>query len=140
MWNSLTPKAQDNAINIATAMVGICLGLSPWLLGFADIWATWSAALLGSAIALMAIRSLLGEGDWEAFAKMALGLWAAISPALLSFTEATGAALAHLLSGGAAAALSAVSLRLRDNRQLFSMKRHSPRISTSELRRKAGRL
>jgi hypothetical protein len=139
MWNSLTPKAQDNAINIATAMVGICLGLSPWLLGFADIWATWSAALLGSAIALIAIKSLLGEDNyWAAFAKMALGLWAAISPAILSFTEATDAALAHLLSGGAGVALSALSFRLQDNRQL-SMKRRSPRISTNELCRKAGR-
>jgi hypothetical protein len=118
MWNSLTPKAQDNAINIATAIVGICLGLLPWLLEFADQWATWSAVLLGSGIALMAIKSLLSEGDWEAFAKMALALWATISPAILSFTEATGAALAHLLSGGAVVALSALSLRLRDNRQL----------------------
>jgi hypothetical protein len=119
MWRTLSPGTQAIALNVSTGIFGIALILSPTLLEFGELpWASWSARLIGAAIGLIAIKSLIGDADGGDFAQMALGIWAAISPAMLSFTEAADAALAHLFLGGAVTTLAALKLWLRENRPL----------------------
>jgi hypothetical protein len=119
MLRTLSPRAQDIALNVIIGIVGVLLILSPTLLEFAELpWASWSARLIGAAITLIATKSLIGDAEEGDFVQMALGIWAAISPAMLSFTQAAEAALAHLFLGGAATSLAALKLWLRENRPL----------------------
>jgi hypothetical protein len=119
MLRTLSPRTQDIVLNLAVAVAGLALACSPWLLDFTGtIWASWSARLLGTAIALLAVKSLIVDSDWADFATMALGIWAAISPAVLSFSHATDPAIAHLVLGGMTTSLAALKLWLQGNRPL----------------------
>ncbi|MBB4019421.1 hypothetical protein GGR16_004472 [Chelatococcus caeni] len=104
-------KTEHTALDVGNALVGVCLALSPWVLGFTmEGAAAWNAWLVGAAIALIAIGALVSFAEWEEWANLALGIWAAISPWVLGFTGLAAAFYPHVIAGVIVAALAAIEL------------------------------
>ena len=112
MFTSVTKrKTEDTAIDTINAVLGVCLALAPWVLGFTDnSSAAWNAWIVGAAMALVAIGALVSFAEWEEWVNLALGLWTVIAPWALGFAGLTYALYAHVIIGLVAAALAAVEL------------------------------
>lgn len=104
-------KTEQTALDACNALVGVCLALSPWVLGFTtEATASWNAWLVGAAIALVAIGALVSFAEWEEWANLALGIWAVISPWILGFTGIAAAFYPHVIAGVIVAVLAAIEL------------------------------
>ncbi|CUA89574.1 SPW repeat [Chelatococcus sambhunathii] len=104
-------KTEHTALDVGNALVGVCLALSPWVLGFTmEAAASWNAWLVGAAIALIAIGALVSFAEWEEWANLALGIWALISPWVLGFTGIAAAFYPHVIAGVIVAVLAAIEL------------------------------
>jgi len=104
-WSELT------ILNVISALLGAFLAVSPWLLGFSSIeTATWSAALVGALAFLIALASLVTPQQWEIWASLVVGLWAAVAPWALDFAGETNAAWCHLTIGLATVIVAAFAL------------------------------
>lgn len=101
----------DRAINIANAVLGGILFISPWLFGFrAETIPTWNAWIGGGAALLIALLATSQLRDWEEWLNLIVGLWIAASPWLLSFSAMAYAMWAHLLIGLCIAGLAAMEV------------------------------
>ncbi len=110
-WSELT------AINIIAAQLGSFLVASPWLFGFSgEQTAMWSASLIGVLTTMIALTGLIEPREWEGWASLGLGLWAAIAPWVLGFSSVTSAMGCHLGIGIAVAVLAAVELWMIHNK------------------------
>ena len=110
-WSELT------AINIIAALFGAFLVASPWLFGFSgEQTALWSASLIGVLAIMVALTGLIQPHEWEGWASLALGLWAAVAPWALGFSGVTSALACHLGVGLAVAALAALELWMIHNK------------------------
>ncbi|WP_413989075.1 SPW repeat protein [Labrys okinawensis] len=103
MANSIvhSQKVQDWILGV----LAIALFSSPWLLGFGDHHAEWSAWLGAVALAYLASASLFDASllkvtQWEEWATAAVGLWLIIAPELLHFGQNHPAQWTHWLVGG----------------------------------------
>lgn len=87
--------------DVVNIVVGVCVALSPWVLGYAEELpsATWSAVVAGVIVIAVAAIDLDVPGAWEEWIAMLAGLWLVISPFALGFTEHTNA-LVSALAGG----------------------------------------
>jgi len=104
-WSELT------ILNVINALLGAFLAVSPWLLGFSTTeTATWSAALVGALAFLIALASLVTPQQWEIWASLVVGLWAAVAPWALDFSGETNAAWCHLTIGLATVIVAAFAL------------------------------
>ena len=111
MLSNVTRKTQETALDVVNAVVGVCLALAPWVLGFtADATAAWNAWIVGAAIAFIAVGALVGFSEWEEWANLVLGVWAVIAPWALSFSGTAGAVTAHVIAGLIVAVLAAIEL------------------------------
>ena len=115
MLNRLTTfQDKENAIDAVNAVLGVCLLIAPWALGFTDRGAAaWNAWIAGAAIALVALGALFAFSEWEEWANLALGVWAAIAPWAVAFSESAAATSVHAAIGLAVAFLAAVRLWFR---------------------------
>ena len=110
-WSELT------AINIITALAGTFLIGSPWLFGFSgEQTAMWSAGLIGVLAIMIALAGFIELREWEGWASLALGLWAAVAPWALGFSGVTAAMACHLGVGLTVAALAALELWMIHNK------------------------
>ncbi|MPR10812.1 SPW repeat protein [Microvirga tunisiensis] len=110
-WSELT------AINIITALAGVFLIGSPWLFAFSgEQTAMWSAGLTGVLAIMIALAGFIELREWEGWASLALGLWAAVAPWALGFTAVTAAMACHLGVGLTVAALAALELWMIHNK------------------------
>ncbi len=110
-WSELT------AINIITALGGAFLVASPWLFGFSgEQTAMWSAGLIGVLAIMIALAGFIELREWEGWASLALGLWAAVAPWALGFSGVTAAMACHLGVGLTVAALAALELWMIHNK------------------------
>jgi SPW repeat len=102
------PRWQDFA-NLA---IGIWIGLSPWLLGFAGELdaATWSALASGAAIVAFSGIDIETPSQWEEWGLIAFGTWLVVSPMLLGFADERVASMGMLVAGLAVALLAAWAL------------------------------
>ena len=114
MFDRLTTlKTKESAMDIVNAVLGVCLALSPWALGFtAEAAAAWNAWITGAAIALVAVGGLVAFAQWGQWINLALGVWVGIAPWVAAFSENTAAIGAHLATGVAVAVLAAARLWL----------------------------
>lgn len=118
MLKNETRKVDETILDVVNFLAGICLMLTPWLIGFtAEPRAAWDAWLVGAGIALVAVGALVAFAQWEAWLNLALGIWAAIAPWALGFSHATGAMAAHVVIGAIVAIIAAIEL-------WFANKRH----------------
>jgi hypothetical protein len=59
-------RGEETAIDIVNAVLGVCLALAPWALGFTgEVAAAWNAWIVGAAIALVAVGALVAFTQWE---------------------------------------------------------------------------
>jgi SPW repeat len=94
-----------------TLVVGIWLGVSPWVLGFsAEQAATWNALILGVAMLVYSIVELSVPKAWEEWAMLVAGIWLLVSPWVLGFTVETRAAWDTAIVGVVAAVLAVWAL------------------------------
>lgn len=114
MLNSMTTrKTEENAIDIGNAIVGVCLALTPWVLGFThETAAAWNAWIVGAAIAVIAIGAVVSFYQWEEWANLLLGIWAIIAPWIVGFSAVAAATYAHVIAGIIVAVLAATELWL----------------------------
>jgi hypothetical protein len=101
MFDSImTRRSEENAIDIVNAVLGVCLALTPWALGFTgEVAAAWNAWIVGAAIALVAVGALVAFTQWEEWANLVLGAWALLAPWLLGFLGVAYATYAHVIIG-----------------------------------------
>jgi hypothetical protein len=112
MFDSImTRRSEETAIDIVNAVLGVCLALAPWALGFTgEVAAAWNAWIVGAAIALVAVGALVAFTQWEEWANLILGVWAVLAPWLLGFAGVAYATYAHVIIGLVVAVLAAVEL------------------------------
>jgi hypothetical protein len=112
MFDSIrTRETRENAIDLVNAVLGVCLALAPWALGFTgEVAATWNALIVGAAIALIALGALFAFREWEEWVNLALGVWAILAPWLIGFATVAGATYAHLIIGLIVGVLAALDL------------------------------
>src|SRR4029450_9706655 len=95
-----TREVRETAIDLVNAVLGVCLALAPWALGFTgEVAPTWNALIVGAAIALVALGALFAFREWEEWVNLALGVWAILAPWLLGFTTVAAAMYAHGIIG-----------------------------------------
>jgi hypothetical protein len=110
MLNITNRGTEDRALDVVNIIVGVCLALTPWVLGFTEA-AAWNAWLVGAAIALVALGALMAFREWEEWVNLVLGVWAIVSPWVLGFVfSGTHAGAVHVVAGVIVAALAAIEL------------------------------
>ncbi|KQQ85706.1 SPW repeat protein [Aureimonas sp. Leaf324] len=102
------------------ALIGAWLVLSNWILTFqaseplsalTGRLIFWNSAIVGVVALVLAVMSLTSHKAWEEWVNIVLGLWLAISPWVLGFTNVRNAVLNVTLCGLAIVGSSAWSLR-----------------------------
>jgi len=93
-------------------LVGLWIAVSPWTLGFADDFGmlTWNALVIGVGIVILAAIDMDAPANWEEWAMIALGGWAAVSPWVLGFMAHRTGTVSMVASGIAVAALAGWAL------------------------------
>jgi len=117
-----TRETRENAIDLVNAVLGVCLALAPWALGFTgEVAATWNALIVGAAIALIALGALFAFREWEEWVNLALGVWAILAPWLIGFATVAGAMYAHVIIGLIVGVLAALDLWIIHNRPVSTI-------------------
>lgn len=89
------------------ALVGACLIISPWALGFQSATvAMLNATLVGLALLAAALGAILVPRAWEEWTEFALGIWLVASPWVLGFADLSEARLGAVVAGVVVTALS----------------------------------
>ncbi len=102
-------RAQYRWQDILNLMLGIGVGISPWLLGYAETLqaATWNAVIVGVAIVVLAAIDIDVPAQWEEWTIVALGAWLAVSTYVFGLIELRMAAMVTI---GAALAIVVLGL------------------------------
>jgi len=102
-------RAQYRWQDILNLMLGIGVGISPWLLGYAETLqaATWNAVIVGVAIVVLAAIDIDVPAQWEEWTIVALGAWLAVSTYVFGLIEFRVAAMVTI---GAALAIVVLGL------------------------------
>jgi hypothetical protein len=109
----LTTRWKDTA----NLMLGIWLGVSPWVLSYTGhTTAHWNAHLVGLVIAVAALAVLISFQQWEEWVNTALAAWLIISPFILGFSTLSVALWNQLIVGVLVGALSLWSVMTDDTR------------------------
>ena len=94
-----------------SAVLGLWLAASPWILGFHfDVAAMPNAVIVGLAIFAVALAASFKPQAWQRWALLLFGAWLAASPWALDFSFVNEAKLDALIVGLLAAALAAWAL------------------------------
>jgi hypothetical protein len=121
MFMQTNRKTGETALDVVNAVVGVCLALSPWVLGFSTMgMAAWSAWIAGVLIALVAIGALVAFAQWEEWANLILGVLALLAPWLLGFSSSAEATTVHVAAGLIVTVLAAAELWFVHNRSMTS--------------------
>ena len=85
------PKHWEDWVNL---ILGVWLGVSPWVLQFAstDVTATQNAFLIGLLLVVANAVMLSAFRIWEELFTAAIGVWLVISPWVLGVSAMTAAA------------------------------------------------
>ena len=90
----------------ASMLLGVLIGLSPWLAGVTvDGLVVWNAIVMGALVVGLGALELVSLRRWEEAGEIACGLWLIVSPFIFGY----GGAVSYWHYGlGAAVALLAV--------------------------------
>lgn len=115
--STMKRRTEETTIDIVNLVLGLCLAIAPWALGFTgETVAAWNAWVVGAAVTLLAAGTLVSFTEWEEWANLALGIWAVLAPWLLGFAGVAHAMYAHVIIGLLVATLAAVGLWMVHNR------------------------
>lgn len=86
--------------DVINALLGICIGISPWVMGFAGMsMAMSNAVIVGLALIAASLGAILVPRAWEEWTEAALGLWMVVSPWALGFSTSRDAMLTMVIMG-----------------------------------------
>lgn len=95
----------------ASIVLGVLIGLSPWLAGQQDDAAVnWNAVILGAVVIALAALELAGLQRWEEVGEIACGLWLVVSPFMFGYADAGVLRYWHFALGALVALLAVVEL------------------------------
>ena len=90
-----------------SAVLGACLVLSSWAIGFyGDTVATANAVIIGLALVATSLGAILFPRAWEEWTEAVLGLWLIASPWALGFSTDVNARRAAVVTGAVIAVLA----------------------------------
>jgi hypothetical protein len=104
----------------ASMLLGVLIGLSPWLAGQQqDQAVVWNAFLIGALVLGLAQLEYVSLQRWEEVGEIACGLWLMVSPLIFGYADAGELRIWHIVLGGTVALLAALELwqdwRLSEN-------------------------
>ncbi len=92
-------------------LLGVLIGLSPWLAGQQDNQvAMWNAVIIGALVIALAALELAGLQRWEEVCEIACGLWLIASPFIFGYAETGTLRYWHFALGAAVALIAALEL------------------------------
>ena len=92
-------------------LLGVLIGLSPWLVGQQDNQAVmWNAIIIGALVIAFAALELSGLQRWEEVGQVACGLWLIASPFTFGYAETGALRYWHFALGAAVALIAALQL------------------------------
>lgn len=95
----------------ASMLLGVLIGLSPWLAGHQDNEAiAWNAVLVGVLVLGLAQLEYVSLRRWEEFGEIALGLWLIASPFIFGYADGGSLALWHSILGALVALFGLLEL------------------------------
>jgi hypothetical protein len=95
----------------AGIVLGVLIGLSPWLAGQQDDPVVmWNAVLVGALVVALAALELGGLQRWEQAGEIACGLWLIVSPFTFGYADAGTLGYWHFILGAAIVLLAALEL------------------------------
>lgn len=101
---SVKLKHWQDAVNL---VVGLWLLASPVVLGFsAEARPAWNSAILGAAIALVALHAFFEVLAWQEWANAAFGAWLIASPWVLGFAGMQAVMLSTVIAGAVVFAMA----------------------------------
>jgi SPW repeat len=90
-------------------LIGVLIGLSPWLAGQQDNQAVmWNAVIVGALVIALAALELSSLQRWEEIGEIACGLWLVVSPFIFGYAGAL--MYWHLILGAAVVLLASLEL------------------------------
>ena len=100
----------DAVINRLTAILGLLLQVSPWLLGFATVEAAaWCAGIGGIVVTVMSFAAFMYLREWKEWVCLITALFLILSPWLVGFAGIASATWTHVVIGLLVTVLSALS-------------------------------
>ncbi|MCK1604944.1 MULTISPECIES: SPW repeat protein [unclassified Bradyrhizobium] len=97
--------------DVLNLLLGIGLFISPWLLGFSnERTPSWNAWASGLVIAALALAALTAFAEWEEWIALAVGVWVALSPWFVQFSNSATAKPVHVVAGTLVALIAAVRI------------------------------
>ena len=109
--------------NLVTAMFGILMFLSPFLLDFAGRPAGWNAIISGAVLTAVSIAAVTKYSEWEEWIDLAIGLWIFLAPWALAFPPDAASTRVHFMVGTIVVLLAAVELWMEHHRPQPSLNR-----------------
>ena len=95
----------------AGIVLGVLVGLSPWLAGQQnDPVVMWNAVLIGALVVALAVLELGGLQRWEQAGAILCGLWLIASPFALGYAEVGTLGYWHFVLGSAIVLLAVLEL------------------------------
>jgi hypothetical protein len=92
-------------------LLGVLIGISPWLAGQQDsIVVMWNAVLVGALVIALAELELVALQRWEEIGEMLCGLWLIVSPFALGYAAAGDLRFWHFGLGAVVVLLGAIEL------------------------------
>ena len=92
-------------------LLGVVIGLSPWLAGqHGDQAVMWNAVLVGALVLGLAQLEYISLQRWEEAGEMVLGLWLIASPFTFGYAEAGTLRYWHFILGAIVVVLAIVEL------------------------------
>jgi hypothetical protein len=92
-------------------VLGVLIGLSPWLAGEqGDQAVMWNAVIVGALVIALAALELAGLQRWEEVGEIACGLWLIVAPFVFGYAGAGTLRFWHFVLGVLVAIVAAVEL------------------------------
>ena len=108
IWNFDKHRTWEDWLGM---VLGVVIGLSPWLSGQQDNnLINWNAILLGAFVLVLAELELVGLQRWQEFAEIACGAWLFVSPFIFGYAGAGPLRVWHYIIGAIVMALAAFEL------------------------------
>jgi hypothetical protein len=95
----------------ASMLLGVLIGLSPWLAGQQnDPTIAWNAVIVGALVLGLGALELSGLQRWEEAGEIACGLWLIVSPFVFGYADTGELRYWHFVLGALVALLAAVEM------------------------------
>ena len=100
---------RETLIDLIKLSCAALLLASPWVMEFPPT-AVWNLCVCGYAMLTVTAAALTAEADWEPHSNFCLGIWVAIAPLTLGFSQDAAAVFVHVFGGSVISLLSAVEV------------------------------